>query len=72
MKDHDCYKCKHRGSVPGDRHSCCLHPRQFELEIQGHPHGIAKGWFIWPLNFDPIWLEACDGFEAKETKETKE
>lgn len=22
----DCYKCKHRGIVPGDAHSCCKHP----------------------------------------------
>lgn len=22
-----CYKCKHRGAVPGDAHSCCLHPK---------------------------------------------
>jgi len=23
-------------------------------------------WFIWPVNFDPVWLENCDGFEPKE------
>ena len=21
-----CYECKHRGTVPGDCHSCCKHP----------------------------------------------
>jgi hypothetical protein len=33
------------------------------------PHGICNGWFIWPINFDPVWLENCDGFESKEAKE---
>jgi len=22
----NCYECKHRSSIPGDAHSCCLHP----------------------------------------------
>lgn len=34
------------------------------LNVKGHPHGIAKGWFNHPWNFDPTWLESCDGFEA--------
>lgn len=37
-----------------------------ELAIKGNPRGIAGGWFNWPVNFDPIWLEHCNGFEAKE------
>ena len=93
----NCYECKHRGNVPGDRHSCCNHPsvqvakddpmgqqlatlagvglvspinaKSNELNIKGSPHGIKEGWFNWPWNFDPIWLENCDGFEQKEKKE---
>lgn len=34
-----------------------------ELNIEGHRHGIKNGWFIWPANFDPVWLLNCDGFE---------
>lgn len=37
-----------------------------ELHIKGNEHGIRNGWFCWPFNFDPIWLENCDGFKAKE------
>ncbi len=37
-----------------------------KLNIKASPHGIAKGWFNWPYNFDPTWLENCDGFEKKE------
>lgn len=36
-----------------------------ELNVRGHPHGIENGWFNWPFNFDPIWLEHCDGFEER-------
>jgi len=38
-----------------------------KLHISGDPHGIKKGWFAWPVDFDPAWLRNCDGFEAKET-----
>ena len=90
-KKPNCYKCKHRGSIPGDAHSCCNHPAAEkdknpfgevmaifasvgrtapmsipackELNIRGNKHGIEKGWFNWPYNFDPVWLENCDGFE---------
>jgi hypothetical protein len=55
----DCYKCVHRLSVPGDAHSRC---NNISASVSGNPHGIKKGWFIWPLNFDPVWLESCDGF----------
>ena len=88
MTEADCYKCKHRGNVPGDAHSCCLHPKikddpmgtffaimgigggqssaADELNIQANAHGVDSGWFCWPMNFDPVWLENCDGFEIKE------
>jgi len=78
-KEFDCYKCKHRGTVPGDAHSCCKYPgtetgmfdifnsKNFaialKLKIKGNSHGISSGWFMWPVNFDPVWLENCDGYE---------
>lgn len=42
------------------------------LQIRANAHGIAKGWFNWPYNFDPVWLEACIGFENKITIPLKE
>ena len=36
-----------------------------ELNIRGNPHGIKNGWFNFPFNFDPTWLENCDGYEEK-------
>lgn len=40
-----------------------LHVRA--IGVTGDPHGIARGWFNWPLDFDPTWLRTCDGFEEK-------
>lgn len=78
----NCYKCKYRGNVPGDAHSCCQYPGNktgmfdfFEnenkknaqkLNIKAELHGIRNGWFFWPINFDPAWLINCDGFTTKE------
>jgi len=36
------------------------------LNIRAAEQGIRRGWFIWPVNFDPVWLESCDGFTATE------
>ena len=36
------------------------------IKVVGSPLGIRRGWFNYPLNFDPTWLESCDGFKAKE------
>jgi len=35
-----------------------------QLEVAGAERGIRRGWFLWPVNFDPTWLEHCDGFTA--------
>ena len=88
----NCYECKYRGSIPGDAHSCCNHPKvkqdsnpfgalvdmlrgksmqaAKELNIKGNSIGIRGGWFMWPANFDPTWLENCDGFSLKEKMES--
>jgi hypothetical protein len=34
-----------------------------KLNITADPHGIRSGWFLWPVNFDPVWLLTCDGFK---------
>jgi len=67
----NCYECKHRGTIPGDAHSCCRHPKigkPFEFGITANEHGIRMGWFLWPVNFDPVWLLTCKMFEEKENK----
>jgi len=60
----DCYKCKYRGNLSGNAHSVC---KQNPVPIvRGDKHGISRGWFCFPFNFDPVWLDECDGFEQKE------
>ena len=84
----NCYECKYRGTIPGDAHSRCDHPKvtqdsnpfralaymfagkanqaAIDLDIKGDAYGIRSGWFMWPANFDPIWLRNCNGFTEKE------
>lgn len=58
----DCYKCVHRRTLPGNCHSRC---NNFQAHVTGNRHGMARGWFMWPFNFDPVWLESCNGFSDK-------
>lgn len=67
-KGPNCYVCVHRREVPGDAHSKCNNPSS---KVKGDKHGIEKGWFMWPVNFDPAWLEACTGF-SNDPKDKKE
>lgn len=57
-----CYSCPMRRNLPGDCHSSCSAVGR--TRVAGNPHGVAQGWFLWPLAFDPIWLERCTLFEA--------
>ena len=68
-----CHRCPHSTLVPGSSHhqSCNMlgdpmivllsmhQTRKNYLEIQANDHGIKNGWFNWPINFDPCWLEHC-------------
>lgn len=36
-----------------------------KLKISANPIGIRRGWFNWPWNFDPVWLQSCEGFKQK-------
>lgn len=37
-----------------------------DCEVTGNKHGVKMGWFNHPLNFDPVWLESCTGYETKQ------
>jgi hypothetical protein len=34
--------------------------------VKLNPHGVKNGWAIWPINFDPVWIESCVFFKNKE------
>ena len=42
-----------------------------QIKVVGHPTGVRRGWFQWPFNFDPTWLQECSGFEAQPAPATK-
>lgn len=84
MAKADCYQCSYRQNVSGDSHSSCQHPsvagdlidqtigmirgHKGAIQVTGNPAGVKNGWFFWPANFDPIWLESCNGFQPVEKK----
>ena len=35
------------------------------LNIKLNSHGLKQGWASFPLDFDVIWLENCDGYEKQ-------
>lgn len=59
----DCYKCVHRDGLPGDAHSRCNNHKAI---VTGDKHGIEKGWFFHPINYDPVWLLTCNGYSEDE------
>lgn len=65
MDKPDCYKCVHRRNVPGDAHSACSN---IKAKVIGNSYGRSQGWFFWPFNFDPVWLESCNGFKERDGK----
>jgi len=59
----ECYDCDFRRNVPGDMHIICINP---DSEMEGNEHGIKKGWFFYPLLFDPVWkIKSCKNFRKK-------
>jgi hypothetical protein len=36
------------------------------LGLKANPHGVKSGWCMFPLNYDPVWLEGtCKTFQSK-------
>lgn len=59
----NCYKCKHKRSIPGDAHISCNKPDPY---MEGNLNGIKYGWFNYPYNFDPCWIiKECANYEDK-------
>jgi hypothetical protein len=57
-----CYECAHRRENTGTCHIACAKP---DAAMTGSPHGIQNGWFMYPMNYDPVWATSpCANFEA--------
>jgi hypothetical protein len=57
-------------AILGSRFPNTITEANTTLKIKGNAHGIRSGWFYWPFNFDPVWLENCEGFEPKNKVDT--
>ncbi len=55
----NCYECTNRGTLDWSAHSCCS---ATDATVSADSHGIKNGWFLWPINFDPVWLLTCNKF----------
>lgn len=70
-KKKECWDCAYRENVPGHAHINCVY-KWLETDLvapEGNPHGIAKGWYIFPALFDPVWmLEECPAWSTEREK----
>lgn len=64
----DCHSsCVHPGSSPIALLLFAAGQTEMEtkrIHVRGNAHGVRSGWFMWPMNFDPVWLEICTGWES--------
>ena len=58
----ECYTCKNRREVAGNAHIQCVKP---DANMTGDQHGLKKGWFMYPMLFDPTWkTKMCSNYES--------
>lgn len=62
----NCHKCVYKGENPGTAHIRCRFDwKNSELKSpRGNPVGIKRGWWIFPLHFDPVWGDQCEAFST--------
>ena len=64
-KKPNCRTCVHRLSVPGSAHSRCnVGPT---AKVVGNLMGVKRGWFRWPMDYDPVCLQECDSWTDEES-----
>lgn len=60
----ECHQCVHKRNVPYNSHIKCVKP---DADMTGDKHGIEKGWFMYPMLFDPTWkTKQCANFEQQD------
>jgi hypothetical protein len=75
-EDCNCFECEWSRTLAGSTHLSCYHPfvvqnpltANFFMRIDANQHGIDNGWFLFPFDFDPTWLNSCVGFLEKGTE----
>ena len=69
-----CRACGYKAGIPGDDHISCLFDwgKSWWVMPNGEAHGIAHGWYVFPFNYDPIWMrEECMAFSKEADPEKK-
>jgi hypothetical protein len=58
----ECLYCKNKIRIPDSQKRIkCKNPPK---EMIGNSHGVARGWFSFPNDFDPMWKATkCPNFE---------
>jgi hypothetical protein len=63
-----CSTCAHRREHFYSHHILCAKP---DAKMTGDPHGIKKGWFMYPFMFDPVWKTSpCANHEPSTPKQS--
>ena len=66
----NCHNCEHKRKVPGNYHIDSEYPGNYIIscakpshEINSDPRVIGRGWFIYPLFFDPdLMTNGCENY----------
>jgi hypothetical protein len=40
-------------------------PNVLNMKVKLNSHGVKNGWCNFPFDFDPVWVDECEGFEAR-------
>lgn len=65
-KNTSCHECAHARSHNFTHHILCASP---DTEMVGSQHGVERGWFMYPFEFDPVWrLSECRNFKRVSTE----
>ena len=65
----NCYNCAYKNIIPGSAHFKCVFnwKKSNKTSPKANEHGIKKGWYIFPFNFDPVWQEEpCQAYSKIE------
>ena len=68
----NCHNCAYKSNIPGDTHISCRFnwAKSNEKPPEGNLHGIRKGWYNFPMNYDPTWMiDECKKFSSTIDKE---
>jgi hypothetical protein len=60
LLEKNCYNCQHKQDINWSAHiSCrfCWQNKKYVTFPQGTEYGKSNGWYDFPYDFDPAWME---------------